>query len=75
MAERQFKNTPYMARLLKCHEKKELAYWYPIREYHFYHDALLSTEKKSFSLTNPAFLVRKFLTVARFAFRYYFHKG
>ena len=70
-----FHDIPYMARLLKCHEKKDLAYWYPIREYHFYRNKLLSTHKKPFSLADPLFLLRKFLTTAHFAYRYYFHRG
>ena len=65
-----FRNPPYLTKLLKCHEKRELAYWYPIREYHFYRHKLLSTHKNPFSLSDPLFLLRKFLTMFHFAFRY-----
>ncbi len=62
-----FENLPYLTRLLKCHEKRELSYWYPIREYHFYENRLLATERKS----SPFFLFKKILTTARYAFRYF----
>ncbi len=71
----RFKEPPYMARLLKCHEKKELAYWYPIREYHFYNNTLLSTEKNPLYLRDPGFIFKKFATTFRFAIRYYLHRG
>ena len=69
-----FKSPPYLARLLKCHEKKELAYWYPIREYHFHRQNLLATDKKSDSLTNPGFLFKKFITTTGYAFKYFHRK-
>jgi hypothetical protein len=70
----RFEDPPYLARLMKCHEKRELSYWYPIREYHFYKNRLLFTEGKSLSPRNPLFLGRKFTTMLRFAYRYFFGK-
>ena len=67
----EFEDPPYFARLLKCHEKRELAYWYPIREYHFYRNRLLSTDGKAASPSKPLFLTRKFLTTFKFALRYF----
>jgi hypothetical protein len=66
-----FEEPPYLARLLKCHEKKELSYWYPVREYHFSGDRILATEKKAGSLKDPAFLYRKFTTSVKYAWRYF----
>ncbi len=69
-----FEEPPYLARLLKCHEKKELSYWYPIREYHFHRNALLSTSREAYSLSDPPFLFRKFMSTARYALRYFGRK-
>ena len=69
-----FQDLPYLARLMKCHEKKELSYWYPIRDYHFYRRSLLTTDKKSFSPADPLFLMKKFSTTTGYAFRYFFGK-
>jgi len=69
-----FKDTPYLLRLFKCHEKRELAYWYPIREYHFYKGHLLATGRKPLSAGNPSFLYKKFMTTASFALKYFRRK-
>jgi hypothetical protein len=69
-----FQDLPYLARLMKCHEKKELSYWYPIREYHFHKHHLLTTDKKASSIADPVFLMKKFYTTAGYAFRYFFGK-
>jgi len=66
-----FEEKPFMVRLLKCHEKQELAYWYPIREYHFYKNRLLTTGKTQNFFLNPVFLFRKFMVMARYAYRYF----
>jgi hypothetical protein len=65
-----FEEKNYFLRLLKCHEKKELAYWYTLREYHFYKNRLLTTQKASKPYFNPGFLYRKFLVMAGYTFRY-----
>jgi hypothetical protein len=69
-----FEDPPYMARLMKCHEKKELAYWYPIREYHFHKNTLLSTDKKAASVSDPGFLMKKFNSTFIYAYKYFFRK-
>ena len=69
-----FRDSPYLVKLLRCHEKKELSYWYPIREYHFYKSHLLVTEKNSFSLADPVFICQKVLTSMNYAWRYFFKR-
>jgi hypothetical protein len=69
-----FEEKNYFVRLLKCHEKKELAYWYPIREYHFYKNRLLTTDESSKFLFRPGFLFRKFFVMLSYAFRYFSKK-
>ncbi len=69
-----FDEPGYFVRLLKCHEKKELAYWYPIREYHFYKNRLLTTENTSRFYLYPGFLIRKFMVMARYSYRYFLKK-
>jgi hypothetical protein len=66
-----FEEKNYFARLLKCHEKQELAYWYPIREYHFYRNRLMTTENSSRLYSDPGFVIRKFRVMAGYAFRYF----
>jgi hypothetical protein len=61
----------YFLRLLRCHEKKELAYWYPIREYHFYKKRLLVTEDSSNPYLHPGFYFKKFFVMVGYAFRYF----
>jgi hypothetical protein len=70
-AKKDFEEKNYFLRLLKCHEKKELAYWYTIREYHFYKNRLLTTQNASKVYLNPIFLFRKFFVMAGYAFRYF----
>jgi glycosyltransferase involved in cell wall biosynthesis len=65
-----FQEQNYFLRLLKCHEKRELAYWYSIREYHFYKNRLLTTEKVSKPWFDPGFMLRKIGTMANYTFRY-----
>ena len=70
--ERQdFDDIPYLARVFKCHEKKELAYWYPIREYHFYKEKLLATGRNPYSPSNSGFLFRKAMATAGYLLRYF----
>jgi hypothetical protein len=69
-----FKDDYYFVRLLKCHEKKELAYWYPIREYHFYRNRLITTNKSSIFWLNPLFLYRKGIATLQYAYRYFVKK-
>lgn len=71
---RDFSDPPYLARLMKCHDKKELAYWYPVREYHFYRQRLLTYGKASRFYFNPVFLWRKFVVMSGYAFRYFSKK-
>jgi hypothetical protein len=66
-----FDEPNYFVRLLKCHEKSELAYWYPIREYHFYKNRLLTTNKSSKFFLHPGFLFRKFIVMLNYAFQYF----
>jgi hypothetical protein len=66
-----FEEKNYFVRLLKCHEKKELAYWYPIREYHFHKNKLLTTTDSSKPLLHPGFLFRKFFVMLGYTFRYF----
>lgn len=70
-AKNDFEEKNYLLRLLKCHEKKELAYWYTIREYHFYKNRLLTTERSSKHNFDPSFLFRKFMVMANYAIRYF----
>jgi len=73
-AKKDFEEKNYFLRLLKCHEKRELAYWYTIREYHFYKNRLLTTQNASKPYLNPGFLYRKFLVMAGYSFRYFRRK-
>jgi hypothetical protein len=66
-----FDEKNYFVRLLKCHEKKELAYWYPIREYHFYKNKLLTTSDTSRPFLHPGFLFRKFIVMMKYTWRYF----
>jgi hypothetical protein len=66
-----FEEKNYFVRLLKCHEKKELAYWYTIREYHFYKNRLLTTYNSSKYYLHPGFLFRKFIVMANYTYRYF----
>jgi hypothetical protein len=59
---------------MKCHDKKELAYWYTIREYHFYRNRLLTTTKSPKPWLDPGFLIRKILTTLGYTFRYFLKK-
>ena len=65
-----FVDQPYLVKLLRCHEKQEISYWYPIRDYHFHGRNLLTTNKKF----DPLFLAKKSFTMAKFAARYFFGK-
>lgn len=66
-----FEEKAFLHRLLKCHEKRELAYWYPIREYHFYKNRLLTTSKTSTFFLNPVFLYRKLIVMLNYTYRYF----
>ena len=66
-----FEEKNYFVRLLKCHEKKELAYWYSIREYHFYKNRLLTTDNSSKFWFRPGFFFRKFFVMLGYTFRYF----
>lgn len=67
-----FSDAPYLARLFKCHEQKELSYWYPIREYHFHKNNILATGSNPYSPSNPGFLFRKAMTTAGYLLKYFF---
>jgi hypothetical protein len=73
-AKKDFQDQNYFLKLLKCHEKKELAYWYTIREYHFYKNRLLTTERATKPYLDPAFLFRKLITMVKYTSRYFFPK-
>lgn len=73
-AKGDFQEKNYFLKLLKCHEKKELAYWYTIREYHFYKKRLLTTDKSSKPWFDPGFLYRKIITMANYTMRYFWRK-
>jgi len=70
-----FDEPGYFVRLLKCHEKKELAYWYPIREYHFYKNRLLTIDDSSKFWFRPGFLFRKFFVMLGYTLRYFSKKS
>jgi hypothetical protein len=70
-AKRDFEEKNYFLNLLKCHEKKEVAYWYAIREYHFYKNRLLTTERTSKPFLDPGFLYRKIIIMVNYTFRYF----
>jgi len=70
-AKKDFEEKNYFLRLLKCHEKKELAYWYTIREYHFYKNWLLTTTKTSRPYFDPGFLFRKTAIMINYTYRYF----
>ena len=69
-----FNDPPYLVRLLNCHQKRELSYWYPIREYHFAGNKLLTTHRTRRPYFDLAFIVKKFTVMFSYAFRY-FRKG
>jgi hypothetical protein len=73
-AKKDFQDQNYFLKLQKCHEKKELAYWYTIREYHFYNNRLLTTERSSKPWFDPGFMFRKFITMVKYTSRYFFPK-
>jgi len=66
-----FEEKNYFLRLLKCHEKKGLAYWYTIREYHFNKKRLLTVKNSSRLYLDPVFLFRKFFVMANYTYRYF----
>jgi hypothetical protein len=66
-----FEEKNYFMRLLKCHEKKELAYWYTIREYHFFKNRLIATNKSSKFYFDPGFMFRKIMATVNYSFRYF----
>ncbi len=66
-----FEEKNYFVRLLKCHEKKELAYWYTIREYHFYKNRVMTTSKASRFFFDPGFLARKTAVMINYTYRYF----
>jgi hypothetical protein len=66
-----FEEKNYFVRLLKCHEKKELAYWYTIREYHFSKNRLLTTDRSSKYWLDPGFFFRKFIVMLNYTYRYF----
>jgi hypothetical protein len=69
-----FEEKNYFVRLLKCHEKKELAYWYTIREYHFSKNRLLTTGRSSKYWLDPVFFFRKAWVMFKYAYRYFVKK-
>jgi len=69
-----FEEKNYFVRLLKCHEKKELAYWYTIREYHFYKSRLLNTGRSSKYWLDPRFFFRKVIIMMKYTYRYFVKK-
>jgi hypothetical protein len=69
-----FEEKNYLVRLLKCHEKRELAYWYTIREYHFYKNRLLNTGRSSNYWLDPGFFFRKISIMINYTYRYFFRK-
>lgn len=70
----EFGKVPYMRKLLKVHHRKLLAYWYPLREYHFSGTRILSTEKDPEKNIDASFLTRKAVSVGKYARKYYFGK-
>jgi glycosyltransferase involved in cell wall biosynthesis len=66
-----FEEKNYFIRLLKCHEKKELSYWYPIREYHFYKNKLLTASDTSRPWLKPGFTSRKAMTMFNYILKYF----
>jgi hypothetical protein len=69
-----FSNVPYMRKLLKVHYKKLLAYWYPIREYHFSGKGLITTNKDPEKNIDPPFISKKIVAVGKYARKYFFGK-
>lgn len=69
-----FDDQGYFFKLLKVHEKKELAYRYPIREYHFGKKKLIVTNRSDNKMTDPAFLFKKTISTAKYAWKYFFGK-
>ena len=66
-----FEEKNYLIRLLKCHEKNELAYWYTIREYHFYKNRMMTTSNASRFFLDPGFLARKTAVMINYTYRYF----
>jgi hypothetical protein len=69
-----FAEVNYFSRLLKCHEKKELAYWFTIREYHFYKNRILTTGRSGRYWLDPVFFFRKFVIMLKYTYRYFIKK-
>jgi len=69
------KDYNYMRKLLRCHEKEELTYFYPMRTYHFSGDKILATDSNTGSKPGAGFLIKKVLSMFSYAFKYFFRKG
>ncbi len=70
----EFGKVPYMRKLLKVHHKKLLAYWYPLREYHFSGNKVIFTDKDPEKNVDASFLTRKAVSVGNYARKYFFGK-
>lgn len=69
-----FGKVRYLRKLLKVHHRKMLAYWYPLREYHFSGSRIISTGKDPEKHIDPPFLARKFSAVTGYAYKYFCRK-
>jgi hypothetical protein len=67
-----FTEQNYFIRLLKCHEKSELSYWYTIREYHFGNKKLIVTGKSRNKFLDLPFIFKKGLTMIKYTWKYFF---
>jgi hypothetical protein len=70
----QFNDAFYVSRLLKCHEKAELSYWYPLRPYHFGKYRIIKTNRKRYKLASPIFVIKKTISTLNYSIKYFFQK-
>jgi hypothetical protein len=71
----KFRDVFYLYRLLKCHEKRELAYWFPFRPYHFGKQKIITTKRRRFKLASPAFILKKTISTLSYSMKYFFQKN
>jgi len=69
-----FRDKHYLVQLLKVHEKNELTYWYPMREYHFSRKKIISTHKKTDRQLDIKLLFQKVYTLIIYTYKYFFGK-
>jgi hypothetical protein len=70
----QFKDVFYLYRLLKCHEKAELSYWFPLRPYHFGKRRIITANRRRNKLAAPVFVLKKAISTLSYAIKYFFPK-